>query len=92
MQFGFTLKPEHTLERHLGLRGSLPLLWLRDRSDEFGRPASVDDPLRWLAFLVELPVPRRPIVRRVQYWVVEKRVGHAAGTGLAGGASRRLFD
>ena len=52
------------------------LLRLRDRRDELGAAAGLDDLLRRLAVLIELPVPRGTRIGRVQDRVVEERVGH----------------
>ena len=63
------------------LRGDLlALLRLRDRRDELGPPAVFDDLLRRLPVLVQLPMPLRAFVGRVQDRVVEEGVGHGLMT------------
>ena len=58
------------------LRRALALLRLRDRRDELGAAAALDDLLRRLPVCVQLPVPRRALVGGVEDRVVEERIGH----------------
>src|SRR5687768_3391020 len=44
----------------------LPLPRLRDRRDELGATATLDDPLCRLTMVIQLPMPRRVIVWRVK--------------------------
>ena len=55
---------------------TLSLTWLRDRRDELGATARVDDPLRRLAAGVQLPVPPGILVRRVEDGLFEELVIH----------------
>src|SRR6266700_3965083 len=70
-------KPLAFVEHKSRLCSHLMLLRFRDRSDEFGTAAALDDLLRGLPSLIKLPVPDRVIVWRVQNWVVEEGVGHS---------------
>ena len=47
-----------------------------DRGDERDAPAAVDDAVGGLAALIELPVPRRVLVRRIQDRLFEKPLFH----------------
>jgi hypothetical protein len=57
-----------------GGRG-FPLFRLRDRRDEFGAAADIEDLLRRLAVAIELPMPLRALVGRVQNRVLEEGIG-----------------
>lgn len=65
------------VKNDLPLRGdALALFGLGDRRDEFGTPTRIDDFLGRLAGLVELPMLRRPRVRRVYDRMLEEWVRH----------------
>src|SRR5690348_16858320 len=55
---------------------SLTFLWLGYRRDELGVPPVFYNLLSGLANFIELPMPRRIFVRRIENWVVEKIVCH----------------
>ena len=60
-----------------GLLGStLALFGLRDRSDELRPATGFEDLLGRLPVLVQFPVLRRAIIRRVENRVVKEGVGH----------------
>src|SRR5207248_2151823 len=65
------------LVEHQGLLRSrgLPLLRLRDRGNELGRPPKFHQMAGRLALLVELPVPPRVFVRRVEDRLFEELLG-----------------
>ena len=75
------------VEDHLVLA---TLLRPRDRRDERDTAAAVEDLARGLAALVELPVPRRVLVGRVEDGPVEKLVAHG-GASLSHGSDRGAF-
>ncbi len=54
----------------------LPLLWFRDRRNEFGPASALDGLLSRLATRIEFPVASRVFVRRIEDGMVEKRIGH----------------
>ena len=53
-----------------------PLLRLRDRGDQIARPAPLEDPLRRLAVVVQLPMATRIGIRGVQDRMLEKLIRH----------------
>jgi hypothetical protein len=55
-------------------RTSSPLLWLRNRGDQFGAPPRIDDSIRRLAVLVEFPMPAGVGIWRVENRPLEKAV------------------
>jgi hypothetical protein len=73
------------------LRRCLMLLRLWDRRDEFGAASVLDDLLRGLASLIELPVAPRVFVGGVQDWVIKEGVVHEPASGMEAplGRSRR---
>ena len=76
------------VEDHLALAA---LLRLRDRRDERHAPAAVEDAARGLAALVELPVPRRVLVGRVEDGAIEEPVAHG-GVSLSRGWHRGIHE
>ena len=74
------------VEVHLAL-STLP--GLRNRGDERHAPAAVEDAARGLAALVELPVPGRVVVGRVEDGLVEEAVAHG-GVSLSRGSLREM--
>ena len=69
-------KPLAFVEHESRLRGGFALLRLRDRRDEFGAAPALDDLLRRLPRLIELPMPPWALVGRVQNRMIKKRIGH----------------
>ncbi len=63
-------------EHFILILGSLALLGLWNGRDELGAPASFDDFLGRLPVWSQFPMARRPLVRGVDDWVIEERVGH----------------
>src|SRR5271154_1627190 len=51
-------------------------LWFRDWRDQFGAATVVDDPVRRLAFPVQLPVPAGMEIRRIENRPLEKAFDH----------------
>ena len=72
------------VEDHLALAA---LLRLRDGGDEGDAPAAVEDAAGGLTALVELPVPRRVLVGRVEDGAIEEPVAHGGGSLSHGSAS-----
>src|SRR5690606_9944184 len=58
------------------LRGALLFSRSRDRRDELGAAAALDDSLRRLSRFVELPMTLRILVRRVEDGPLEEGFGH----------------
>ena len=58
------------------LRLPLPRFW--NRSDEFGKPSTANDPLGWLTLVVKLPMTAWEVVRRIKNRVCEEllSLGH----------------
>jgi hypothetical protein len=65
------------VENKSRLAGGLPLLWLGNRRDEPRAASVLNDLLRRLASLIELPVAPRICIGRVQYGTIEERIGHS---------------
>ena len=82
----FVGRPVSIIETQLGLLRSL-LAGGGDRGDERDAPAAVDDAVGGLAVLIELPVPRRVLVRRVQDRLFEKPLLHVCRLPGISGAS-----
>ena len=61
------------IEGDLVLKAALPRAG--DRRDELRRPPLLEDPLRGLTLAVELPMPMRLLVRRVEDRPFEKEIG-----------------
>jgi hypothetical protein len=51
-------------------------LRLGDRRYEFGAATGFDNFLRGLSRFIQFPMPCRRRIRRVQYGVIEERIGH----------------
>src|ERR1700722_3536863 len=66
--------PQAFIEYETRLRGTFPLFGFRDRRDEFGAATALDDLLRRLPGLVELPMPRWAFVGRIQDRMFEKGI------------------
>ena len=65
------------IENHLALRSGISaLLRLRNGRDELGLAPFRDNPLGGLPVIVQLPMPARALVGRVQDGVVEEGIGH----------------
>ena len=71
-------EPLAFVEDELRLLYVAALLRLRDRRDELGAAASLDDLLRRLALVVELPVAGGVLVGRVEDRALEEGVGHGS--------------
>lgn len=69
------------IEYDLGLFGLLFLLFgLRNRCDKCDAAATVDYLMRRLAGLVELPVPGRVFVGRIEYWCFKEILFHLSSS------------
>lgn len=66
------------VEDHLGLVFGPPALpGLGNRRDQLRAPARFHNPVGRLAVCIQLPVPARVLVRRIENRTLEERVGHA---------------
>ena len=90
----FAREPIALVEHHLALFRATTLPSRRGNSRDVGRrPTLADNAVRGLSVLVELPVARRVLIRRVEDGRLEEAVGHTvlqfSSSGEVASARRR---